>query len=333
MTAAIDHRQAHAAGPTRRHRHPVRFLTAWLGLLWALLAPAWPACAYETDPFTNRLVPLQDSGPVLNREVNRAISEVVAHWTGPPSPSRMVDAIYFRIGGIYWVDHLEAWAVESPEVEKLPTPRHGSFYRDLPLRASRVSGVFGIGPSFRLGQTLVGTDKIGHFLSQGRKFWRRWQRTGDFDKAAEHSVFAERAIFGAMTTGTFSNADVVANYEGYLFYRSLFEDDVIPGKSAILRWDRDHWVVQRPFDWNDHVNAYWDEGLNTNDYDRWMTPPVMARLHGYCTEWQSAPQRYAIDPQEEARLAQRYARIGLKLRPELRLAAICSETATAGAGH
>ncbi len=61
-------------------------------------------------------------------------------------------------------------------------------------------------------------------------------------------------LFGA--TGSYSNADLVANYEGYRFYRSLFDDDVISGKTAILRWENNRWVIQREFDWADHVNEY-----------------------------------------------------------------------------
>ena len=302
------------------------------GLLVGVVAALWPVSelqAYETDPFTNRLMVLRDSGPVLNREVNRTIAEIAAHWSGPPSEKRFVDAIFHRIGGYYWVDQLENWAMKSPDVEKSPTPRFHSFYRALPLYASRVSGLFGIGPSFQIGPTLVGTDKIGHFLSQGRKFWRRWKKSGDEAQAAEHSAFTERAIFGALTTGTYSNADLVANYEGYRFYRSLFEDNVIAGKPAILRWQDDHWVVQRDFDWNDHVNAYWDEGLDINDYDRWMTGPVRHHLLDYCADWRQAPERYAINADEDAALQSRYNMLQLKLRPELRLAAICSESVPA----
>jgi hypothetical protein len=304
-----------------------RWRPAIAGLLlgfFAALCPFPALHAYETDPFTNRLVPITDAAPELNAQVNLAISDIASHWKGPITEKRFVTAVYHRIGGHGWVDHLESWAMKNPDVEKLPTPRWHSFYRTLPLYASRVSGLFGAGPTLRIGDVLVGTDKIGHFLSQGRKFWRRWKRSGDEAQAAEHSAYTERAIFGSFTTGTYSNADLVANYEGYRFYRSLFEDDVVPGKKAILRLEDGRWIVQREFDWNDHVNAYWDEGLDINDYDRLMTPPVTRELHVYCDDWASAPERYTIDLDEEARLQAKYAMLQLKPRPELRLAVICA---------
>ena len=52
-------------------------------------------------------------------------------------------------------------------------------------------------------------------------------------------TFNERWLFGQLTTSIYSNADLVANYEGYRFYRSLFEDGVVPGKPAIVRFAGD----------------------------------------------------------------------------------------------
>ena len=306
----------------------------WLqGLFLGLLAAAWmpPAAhAYETDPFSNRLVPLADSAPVLDLKVNEAIEDVAAHWQGPRSDDGFAKAVYDRIGGHFWVHHLEGWAMKSPEVEKLPTPRRHSFLAQTPWYASRVTLLFGVCPIFRVGDTLIGTDKLGHFAAQGLKFWRRWKRSGDEAKAAEQSAFTERQIFGALTTGAYSNADLVSNYEGYRFYRSLFEDDAVPGKPAILRWEQDRWVVQRAFDWNDHVNAYWDEGLDINDYDRLMTSAVRKVWPEFCGDWAQDPVRYAIAPDMDAQLQARYSMLELQPRPELRMAQICTGALDAG---
>jgi hypothetical protein len=292
---------------------------------------AGPAAAYETDQLTHRSVDLRDSAPALDREVNRALDEVLARQRPGADESAIVDAIFHRIGGYHWVDRLERWAMRSPEVEKLPTPRWRSFYRDLPLHASRVSGLFGIGPSFRVGDTLIGSDKIGHFLSQGRKYWRRWRRSGDEARAAEQSAFTERAIFGKLTTGGYSNADLVANYEGHRFYRSLFEDDIVPGKPAILRRVDGRWQRQRDFSWTDYVNPYWDESINVNGYDGLIRPHVARRWRQYCEDYRVAPQRYDIDADTDARLAQRYGFLQLQPANELRLAVLCADT-TAGTG-
>ena len=277
--------------------------------------------AYETDQFNNRLQDISDSTEILNERVNNTINSIVEEWNGKRNNKKFVNKIYHDIGGHHWVDKLERWAMKSPEVERLDTPRRKSIYSGHPLWATRVAALFGAGPTIKINNVLVGSDKIGHFLSQGRKYYRRYIRYQDEARAGEWSAFTERAIFGQMSTGSYSNADLVANYEGYLFYRSLFEDNVIPGKPSILKWSEGQWQVQRPFDWADHVNEYWDEALNINHYDSWLYSHMKDRLMTFCSDFHQAPGRYDIYQEQE--LAQRYADMQLRDTSELRLSNLC----------
>ena len=278
--------------------------------------------AYETDQFSNRLQPIADSTELLNEQVNQAIFEAVADWRGPHKDIKVVNRIFHSIGGHHWVDKLERWAMQSPDIERLNTPRRDSIYAGHPLWATRVAAVFGVGPTIKINGVLVGSDKLGHFLSQGRKFYRRYIRYEDVARAAERSAYTERALFGQMTTGSYSNADLVANYEGYVFYRSLFEAGIVPGKPAILRWEEDRWVIQRSFDFADHVNEYWDEALNVNHYDGLLYPHIRERLLTFCEEYEKMPAMYDID--DEDRLIERYRQLQLRVTSELRLSRLCT---------
>ena len=300
-----------------------RYALQLLLLLAAVLSPA--AVAYETDQFSGRLNDIADSTAALDERVNRSIAEAVANWHGPRNDKRVVDNIYYDIGGLHWVDRIERWAMNSGEVEHLQTSRYRSIYRGHPIWATRVAGLFGTGPTIKVNDVLIGSDKLGHFLSQGRKFWLRYRRYEDEAKAAEHSAYTERALFGQMTTGVYSNADLVANYEGYRFYRSLFEDDVVPGKPAILVWKDGRWVVQRPFTWADFVNEYWDEALNVNDFDDLLYPHMKTRLESFCPDYRTEPGLYVIDPENEEELQRRYAHLQLRDSSELRLDRLCAE--------
>ncbi len=283
-----------------------------------------PVCgAYETDQFNNRLQDIEDSTALMNKQVTLAIANTITGWHGPRNEMKVVNGIYHRIGGIYWIDKLERFAMNSSEVERLNTPPHDSIYTGHPFWVTRVAAFFGIGATLRINNTLIGTDKIGHFLSQGRKFYRRMLKMGDESLAAEHSAYTERAIFGQMTTGSYSNADLVANYEGYLFYRSLFEDNIVHGKPAILAWKKDHWVMQRPFDWSDHVNDYWDEALNINQYDKLLYPYMKARLLKFCNDFETAPEMYVVHNEEA--LKYRYRNLQLRDTSELRLDTLCAD--------
>lgn len=292
-----------------------------LSLFLTVCVPAI-AGAYETDQFNNRHQPLKDSTSILNHQVTLAIASVITNSGGELDEMKIVDGIYYKIGGKHWVDKIERFAMDSSEIERLDTPPHDSIYSGHPIYATRVAGMFGVGPTLKINHVLVGTDKLGHFLSQGRKFYRRWVKLGDESKAAEHSAYTERAIFGQMTTGSYSNADLVANYEGFLFYRSLFEDDVIPGKPAILAYEQDRWIMQRPFDWADHVNDYWDEALNINHYDALLYTRMKTRFLTFCDNYREHPELYVV--QDEDVLKDRYQDLQLRDTSELRLDNLCT---------
>lgn len=292
-------------------------------LLWVLSSLPGSGHAYETDQFTNRLDYIADSTARLNDRVNQTIRDAISDWRGPRNDMLVVNRIYYAIGGLHWVDKLERWAMDSPNIDRLKTPRRESIYAGHPVWATRVASLFGVGPTIRVNDVLIGSDKLGHFLSQGRKFYRRYVRLGNEAKAAEQSAFTERALFGQMMTGSYSNADLVANYEGHRFYRSLFEDDVIAGKRAILRWNGSGWDIQRPFDFADHVNDYWDEALNINHFDRLLHSHMKDRFESFCDDYYRAPQRYGV--RDEARLKARYSHLQLRDTSDLRLTALCSD--------
>ena len=282
-----------------------------------------PLPAYETDQFSNRLETIEDSTEVLDARVNQSIASAARRIRGSRSERRVVNAIYHDIGGHHWVDRIERWAMQSEEVDRMTPDRYDSIYQGHPIWATRVAALFGVGPTIKVNGVLIGSDKLGHFLSQGRKFYRRYLNYGDEARAAERSAYTERALFGQMTTGSYSNADLVANFEGYRFYRSLFEDDIIPGKPAILTWEEDAWVVQRPFDFADHVNAYWDEAINVNHYDRLLYDHMKTRFETFCPDFLLSPDSYTV--QDEELLKERYADLQLRDTSELRLDQLCEE--------
>jgi hypothetical protein len=286
-----------------------------------LIAPPMTGLAYETDQFSNRLVPIEDSTELLDQQVNKTIEEIAGNWKGERNDWKFVTAIYHSLGGHHWVDKIERWAMKSPDVERLQTSRRESIYQGHPIWATRVAAIFGVGPTIRVNHQLIGSDKLGHFFSQGRKFYRRYLQSLDEARAAEHSAYTERAIFGQMTTGVYSNADLVANFEGYLFYRSLFDDEIVNGKPAILAWEKEQWVVQRSFTWADHVNEYWDEALNVNHFDKLLYPHLKERLETFCPDYFESPELFLIENEEQ--LKSKYSHLQLRDTSELRLEQLC----------
>ena len=294
----------------------ITILAAAVIVAWSTAVPA-----HETDQFSNRADPIADSTEVLNREVNNAIIDVVDNWRKDDSRRAFVNAMFGKLGSRFLVDRIERWAIRSPEVEKLKTGRYDSVYSGHPIWAVRVTKLFGVGQTIRLNDQLIGTDKLGHFVSQGRKYYRRFLRSHSEEQAARQSAHAEWAVFGQLSNGNYSNADLVANYEGHRFFRSLFEDGIVPGKPAILRWDNNRWIIQRPFDWADHVNEYWDEALNVNHFDALLYKHMRRRLVSHCPQYWQNPSLYGIV--NEQPLMDRYAHLEMKDNSALRLDSLC----------
>ena len=271
--------------------------------------------AYETDPYTHRERTVADSLVVLDREVNATLDRLASSWSRGEREWRFVMTVYWRIGGPNFEDKLERWAMESPEIERIEFKRGESLIDDFPALIARVARIFNVGPIINLNGVYIGTDKIGHFLSQGRKFYQRYRRLGDEALAMRRSVRTETGLFGRWTTGVYSNADLVANYEGYLFYRGLFHDDIVAGKPAVFRWQDGKPVRQRRFTWADHVNEFWDEGLNPNVYHKALLPHVEKRLLRLCDDYARRPQSYRIP--NAAELVSRYRNAGMRLNDAL----------------
>lgn len=273
-----------------------------------LLVTAVEASAYESDQYTNRLQPVADSLVVMDKAVNDAIEKILR--SSPNSQGAVAKAIYHEIGGLYWADKIERWAAKSPEVEKYDHTRYESIYRGMPFWATRVNFVFGIGLSFRINDVMVGSDKLGHFFSQGYKYFRRELRDEPRERILAKGRFAERWIWGLLTTGVYSNADLVANYEGWQFYQSLFNDDVVPGKKSILVLQQGKYVQQRAFTWADHINDYWDEALNPSYNVESLNKRLRQSIMALCPVYFSSPEHFEV--KDDELLWARYNDIGLR---------------------
>jgi len=303
-------------------------LCSLLALMITFCLPLWLANsshAYESDQYSNRLEPISDSIAVLDREVNEAIRRIALEWTGPEDRRRFAAGVWRTLGGVHWVDRIERLAMNSPEIERLPQAGRQSIYSEIPLRAARVISLFGVGRTIKLAGNLVGSDKLGHFFSQGHKYYRSHLSGWSGERIANRGRFNERWIFGQLTTSVYSNADLVANWEGYLFYRSLFEDGIIPGKPRIVRFRNGRAEVVRRFTWADHVNDFWDEALNPSYWNPSLERAMRHRLSQYSVKYAQDPQVCASP--HDARLRQRYAHLGLRYNPEYRLDRLCAAAA------
>ncbi|HEV8606335.1 MAG TPA: ankyrin repeat domain-containing protein [Tepidisphaeraceae bacterium] len=146
----------------------------------------------------------------------------------------------------------------------------------------------------------MGTDKIGHFTDMGLNYYRAWREAKREGKSEEESrrnavhlgtgdfVFSEKGLLGMVTAGSYSNADLVANYVGMLFYRNLTEPMRIRGemRPPMLVREGQYWRL------NDHVqrdsdffsvffDEHLDESLNPSVYDGTLRGGVRMNVQAY----------------------------------------------------
>lgn len=90
----------------------------------------------------------------------------------------------------------------------------------------------------------------------------RGRSGGNLIDALLLSLSTEQGVMGLTNNGILSYSDMVANYQGLLFYQSLFE-----GQKPFFRCDGINWVrTERKFNVLDYVDDAWDESINCNVY-------------------------------------------------------------------
>lgn len=249
-----------------------------------------PVIGGETDPYTNRELDIDDSLEILDTKVNEALDRIAGNWSRGCNERAFIYAVYRDLGGFHWVDKIERWAMLAPEIDRLPSNRAESVFADAPIFQSSGARLGNFSRTINLNGTYISTDKLGHFFSQGRKFYTRYQRLGTEIEAAKLTARWEGLIWGRLLSGIYSNADLVANYEGFLFYRSLLGDD----EDALLICKNGNLEKRRDFTWADHVNAFWDEMLNPSYFRQALVPAIERRMLRLCSDYSERPTRYQI---------------------------------------
>jgi len=277
-------------------------------------------CA-ETDQYTGREVVLKDSRDIINQRVNEIIQRNVRKWRGPRNDFEFSKHVRTSLEGFLGLRRFNFWLRANPEVEFFSNCDK-SIYRNIPFYKSLIPVARIVSGTVVVNGNRIGLDKFSHMFTVGWSAYKRYVTKGERE-ANEYGVRTERGYLGLGVSGVFSNADLVANYEGRQFYRSLSEDGVVPGKPALISWNGDRPSVQRAFDIADHVTPYFDEALNTSQYLKSIKAKVLKNLRKFCAKYQENPEYWEISPELDSELAARYSDLGLVRNFSYRLSAIC----------
>ena len=235
--------------------------------------------ANETDAVHARLSKstLPEVGAVIDQEVNRRM-QVAAQTANIESldqsqtcsPSALSKALGQQLRQIFW-GKVEMWAVKNESLAGIQTRIENSIYKTVPAYKNlptHLPATLGMAKTFLVHGVLVSSDKMGHFFDEGYAEHMKLLLTNNVQGSLDYGNSLENGFFGKYTTGIMSYADEVANFNGMIFWNSIFPDAKGPlTKQPYFDCINDEWVLVRNFSWAEYSDSAWDEGINCNAYN------------------------------------------------------------------
>ncbi len=297
-------------------------------------------CA-EIDSVTPQDIALGDSLKTLNTIINSRIQEGVDNanrsqaGVGNSPKTGMCDEeiLYRELRKSIFGTLTASWGFKGYSLDKqLRTlladkshslPLDESIYRDISYIEGFALNLKELSDVVRIDGHLIGLDKIGHFFAEG---WEYFEHTHTKDNTLEEALQwgrdQEEGKFGYLTTGIFSYADLVANFNGWRFWNrvlpggtdplkgwiaNLFTSSYIGCGVELIESIRSRrvvraWTVKKSFNLIDYLDGTWDENNNCVSYkDPVIQEKVLSRIKGFAPEY-SCP----VSPSDCKKAVSRY---------------------------
>lgn len=253
----------------------------WLGLILILIISGTLRSS-ETDQFYASSAIIQDSSNAINDYFKKSIEagiekanaqsnfmgcrevalNILTQVLGECSVKRYVhDKSYSKVSHFIGT---------SPLIDRFPNDdinlkeyRLDSIYKKRPF----VSNFIGISKTININGIYIGGDKIGHFSIIGKTYYKNFL-DGLSDglspdeaqiRAIKKGFKQETYVLGYHVGGTFSFADLEANFQGLTFARNMCE-----GIHPHLIQKNDKWIPNPAniFDIKKYINPKMDESFN-----------------------------------------------------------------------
>lgn len=228
--------------------------------------------ATEIDSFTLRGSQMQDSVLGLNSLMQGYFDQALirANQAKSCEPKIIENALYDVSGGQTWAK-IELAIGDSKWIDHRRVLRGDSIYQEISFFDAYALYIAQLGYLMKIQDYYVGSDKIGHFIGIGYTYYQY----PSLSEAMDFGELTERTYFGLNTTAIYSYADLIANYEGYLFWNRVAKSE---NPYFICR--NNSWKQQAEFTWLDYMSPAWDEGINCSYYKtKEIEDSVQKRIH------------------------------------------------------
>lgn len=250
--------------------------------VFATLA-AFSVIASETDAYTKRFSPVEDSSPAINTLANKYVIQALAD-VNKTQASCNEEALYGELRK-YFANHMKGILVKDilhdSSIPKRTVVMADSVYSDWSAWDGLGMGITFIArtgitmsPVLNFNNVLIGADKFEHFFGQGfAYFTSNYLKSKGTEKAIKGGIFREKIFLGGnkIGNGVFSYGDLSANFNGMRFWNHVLQkhDDVMGAEHNLgpyIECDNNKWVQVKKIDFTDYIDASMDESINCSKF-------------------------------------------------------------------
>jgi hypothetical protein len=296
--------------------------------------------AAEIDSVTPRKLKLQNSLTMINTIFNQRLQEGIQKANSRQEHIQDSDAgnfcdqqvLYSELRKAIFQSLTASWGLKGyaldQQLRRLLARKsyslsfNDSIYRDIDYIEGFSLNLKELSDVVNINGHLVGIDKLGHFFAQGWQYFELTHFKGqNINQALERGRQEEAGKFGYSTTGIFSFADLVSNFNGMRFWNKVLLKQEDPLKSALANFFnrpyvscdiqfmasiknkkvRKAWAFNTRFNLSDYIDGSWNEANNCNSYaDPIIEQKVTSRMKSIAPDF-SCPDitEHCLDAKEK----------------------------------
>ncbi|WP_127716247.1 hypothetical protein [Halobacteriovorax sp. HLS] len=242
----------------------------------------------EVDSFTRRNESFIDSSTYINKFANEALISATSKVEQNCNTEQAKKELYEQLTK-YFANHTKGKLVKDllhgEEIDRKITPLRESIYgKWKPLDGLRLGSrsahkrEFPLSPLIRVGDRLIGIDKLEHMFGMGQRYFKKhYLKKKDLKKVLKSGIIGEKFILGGqfLATGVFSFADLSANFNGMRFWNHMLQEnpDILGAKynyGPYILCENNTFKVnpQKSIDFRNYIDASVDESINCPKFAR-----------------------------------------------------------------
>ena len=294
--------------------------------------------ASETDNF-NLIDPseLDDGQQILNDHFNKQLQRLTEHLNKNFSKySKMEREDLRKAVADKYYSYIEGNFVAAKSSHLIKNNLHtqkillkNSIYSDVTFAQASVLKVYPLAYNLRVGNVVFGNDKLLHFLTVSKQiynyYWKAYaalpEENMSFLAMTSYIMKTEREEVGLGLTRVYSNADMVADFEGAKMYDSLIYPH--QDQAPFLVLEEGAFRLVKKFSIESYVSPFWNEVILPSFYPSDIRPMIAHQIQTHCEDYLSKPEFFEITQEQRAQLAERYQALPLVTKNILNVNEIC----------